>query len=94
MDELSVPVLLTKAARFQSWLDVEAALAGRRAAHIGSGNEVMLPGFVNGHHHIGFTPVQLGSPDMVLNFVVGAVGYRCRTVRFNPAGRAVRNGSS
>src|ERR1700730_17263110 len=30
----------------------------------GSGKEVMLPGFVNGHHHIGLTPVQLGSPDM------------------------------
>ena len=31
---------------------------------VGSGNEVMLPGFVNGHHHIGLTAVQLGSPDM------------------------------
>jgi cytosine/adenosine deaminase-related metal-dependent hydrolase len=26
----------------------------------------MLPGFVNGHHHVGLTPVQLGSPDMPL----------------------------
>src|SRR6516225_7987874 len=33
---------------------------------IGSGNDIMLPGFVNGHHHIGLTPVQLGSPDMPL----------------------------
>src|SRR5216683_5252775 len=33
---------------------------------VGSGNEVMLPGFVNGHHHIGLTPVQLGSPDIPL----------------------------
>ena len=33
---------------------------------LGSGNDVMLPGFVNGHHHIGLTPVQLGSPDMPL----------------------------
>ncbi len=33
---------------------------------LGSGNEVMLPGFVNAHHHIGLTPVQLGSPDMPL----------------------------
>src|SRR3954465_2407078 len=31
-------------------------------AVIGSGNEIMLPGFVNGHHHVGLTPVQLGSP--------------------------------
>jgi len=42
---------------------------------IGSGNEVMLPGFVNGHHHIGLTPVQLGSPDMPLElwFVIRMV---------------------
>jgi len=33
---------------------------------IGSGNEVLLPGFVNGHHHVGLTPFQLGSPDMPL----------------------------
>src|SRR5579883_710251 len=33
---------------------------------IGSGNEVLLPGFINGHHHVGLTPVQLGSPDMPL----------------------------
>src|SRR5579872_88652 len=33
---------------------------------IGSGAEIMLPGLVNGHHHIGLTPVQLGSPDMPL----------------------------
>src|SRR6516164_6854551 len=35
-------------------------------AVVGSGNDVMLPGFVNAHHHIGLTPVQLGSPDMPL----------------------------
>src|SRR5690349_17163086 len=33
---------------------------------IGTGKEVLLPGFVNGHHHVGLTPVQLGSPDMPL----------------------------
>src|ERR1700676_2048809 len=33
---------------------------------IGSGNEILLPGLVNGHHHVGLTPVQLGSPDMPL----------------------------
>jgi 5-methylthioadenosine/S-adenosylhomocysteine deaminase len=32
----------------------------------GTGQEVVLPGFINGHHHIGLTPVQLGSPDMPL----------------------------
>ena len=33
---------------------------------IGTGKEILLPGFVNGHHHVGLTPVQLGSPDMPL----------------------------
>ena len=33
---------------------------------IGTGNEIMLPGFVNAHHHVGLTPLQLGSPDMPL----------------------------
>jgi len=33
---------------------------------VGTGNEILLPGFVNGHHHVGLTPVQLGSPDMPL----------------------------
>ncbi len=33
---------------------------------IGTGNEILLPGFVNGHHHVGLTPLQLGSPDMPL----------------------------
>ena len=33
---------------------------------IGSGKEVLLPGFVNGHHHVGLTPFQLGSPDYAL----------------------------
>jgi 5-methylthioadenosine/S-adenosylhomocysteine deaminase len=35
-------------------------------AVIGTGNEILLPGFVNGHHHVGLTPFQLGSPDMPL----------------------------
>jgi len=35
-------------------------------AVLGSGRHVVLPGFVNAHHHIGLTPVQLGSPDMPL----------------------------
>ena len=32
----------------------------------GTGDQVLLPGFVNGHHHVGLTPLQLGSPDMPL----------------------------
>src|SRR6202048_2838637 len=33
---------------------------------LGTGRQVLLPGFVNAHHHVGLTPVQLGSPDMPL----------------------------
>jgi len=45
----------------------------------GDGRHVVMPGFVNGHHHIGLTPVQLGSPDMPLElwFVTRMV---CRSV--------------
>lgn len=33
---------------------------------IGSAEDVVLPGFVNCHHHVGLTPFQLGSPDYPL----------------------------
>ncbi len=33
---------------------------------IGNGRHVVLPGFVNSHHHVGLTPVQLGSLDQPL----------------------------
>jgi 5-methylthioadenosine/S-adenosylhomocysteine deaminase len=33
---------------------------------IGSDRHVVLPGFVNCHHHVGLTPFQLGSPDYPL----------------------------
>lgn len=33
---------------------------------IGGPDTMVVPGFVNSHHHIGLTPVQLGSPDLPL----------------------------
>lgn len=36
------------------------------AAEKAYGDHVMLPGFVNAHHHVGMTPLQLGSPDHAL----------------------------
>ena len=33
---------------------------------LGSSEHVVVPGFVNGHHHVGLTPFQLGSPDYPL----------------------------
>jgi len=46
---------------------------------LGNGRQILMPGFVNGHHHVGLTPVQLGSPDMPLElwFVTRMV---CRAV--------------
>ena len=32
----------------------------------GSDGHVVMPGFVNSHHHVGLTPLQLGSPDYPL----------------------------
>ncbi len=33
---------------------------------LGSAHHVVCPGFVNAHHHVGLTPLQLGSPDLPL----------------------------
>lgn len=33
---------------------------------LGSAGHVVIPGFVNGHHHVGLTPLQLGAPDLPL----------------------------
>jgi cytosine/adenosine deaminase-related metal-dependent hydrolase len=33
---------------------------------LGSGEHIVMPGFVNSHHHVGLTPFQLGSPDYPL----------------------------
>ena len=65
-------------------------------AVIGSGNEVMLPGFVNGHHHIGLTPVQLGSPDMPLElwFVRLVPAYTAPPAAEGPKVRRLTAGGS
>ena len=43
---------------------------------IGGDDFVVLPGFVNAHHHVGLTPLQLGAPDLPLelwaNYRMGA----------------------
>ncbi len=36
------------------------------APSYGSPSHAVLPGFVNSHHHVGLTPLQLGSPDYAL----------------------------
>jgi cytosine/adenosine deaminase-related metal-dependent hydrolase len=45
-----------------------AELAARHHADqvLGSQEHVIVPGFVNAHHHVGLTPFQLGSPDYPL----------------------------
>jgi 5-methylthioadenosine/S-adenosylhomocysteine deaminase len=46
--------------------DEMKSLISEGAAVTGSEDSVVLPGFVNSHHHVGLTPLQLGSPDMDL----------------------------
>ena len=36
------------------------------AEAVGGPEDVVFPGFVNAHHHVGLTPLQLGSPDLPL----------------------------
>ena len=33
---------------------------------VGDGAQLVMPGLVNAHHHVGLTPFQLGSPDLAL----------------------------
>ncbi len=50
-----------------------AELARRHAgAPIGGPDVVVLPGFVNAHHHVGVTPFQLGVPDLPLEMWIAA----------------------
>lgn len=46
---------------------------------VGDGSHVVIPGLVNGHHHVGMTPFQLGSPDLPLELWL-AHRIRARTV--------------
>ena len=41
----------------------DLAARHRPDVELGSPDHVVVPGFVNGHHHVGLTPFQLGSPD-------------------------------
>ena len=44
---------------------------------LGSARHIVLPGFVNSHHHIGLTPFQLGSPDYNLElWIASRLGAR------------------
>src|SRR6266436_1080033 len=44
----------------------ELAARHRPDEVLGSPEHVVVPGFVNAHHHVGLTPFQLGSPDYPL----------------------------
>src|SRR5262245_25237472 len=45
---------------------VDLAARHRPDVTLGSSEHVVVPGFINGHHHVGLTPFQLGSPDYPL----------------------------
>ena len=46
--------------------------AHARAALVGSERNVVAPGFINAHHHVGLTPFQLGAPDLPLELWLAA----------------------
>jgi 5-methylthioadenosine/S-adenosylhomocysteine deaminase len=48
---------------------------------VGSERQVVMPGMVDAHHHVGLTPFQLGSPDHPLE-VWFASRFAARTVDF------------
>ncbi len=50
---------------------------------VASGREVMLPGFVNPHHHVGLMPVQLGSADLPLELWFVTRMAACNVNPFN-----------
>jgi cytosine/adenosine deaminase-related metal-dependent hydrolase len=47
-----------------TWPEVSEAFPS--SAVLGSGRDVIIPGLVNSHHHVGLTPFQLGAPDLPL----------------------------
>ena len=48
------------------WEDLDRRYGAEVESVLGSPDDVVLPGFVNAHHHVGLTPLQLGSPDLPL----------------------------
>jgi len=63
-EDAAVAVEGDRVAAIGRFADIAARHPG--AAVIGSADHVVLPGLVNGHHHVGLTPVQLGSLDQPL----------------------------
>ncbi|HWJ72220.1 MAG TPA: amidohydrolase family protein [Kaistia sp.] len=47
-----------------SFADIAAAHPGVEI--VGNADSLVIPGLVDSHHHVGMTPVQLGSPDLPL----------------------------
>lgn len=67
------PVVVKQGALYQQngvILDIGKAEELQRkyphARRYGSMHHVLMPGFINSHHHMGLTPLQLGSPDYAL----------------------------
>jgi cytosine/adenosine deaminase-related metal-dependent hydrolase len=50
----------------------ELAARHRPDEVLGSADHVVMPGLVNGHHHVGLTPFQLGAPDLPLELWLAA----------------------
>ncbi|SLN56469.1 amidohydrolase family protein [Roseisalinus antarcticus] len=53
-----------KIAQIGPWEEIRAA--NPDVTVLGDGDALVIPGLVDAHHHIGMTPIQLGSPDLPL----------------------------
>ena len=54
-----------------------ALAEGADGADIIGGDEfVVFPGLVNAHHHVGLTPLQMGSPDLPLELAQAIPGVQ------------------
>jgi cytosine/adenosine deaminase-related metal-dependent hydrolase len=78
------PVLHEEAALLVAGGAVAAILPAREARmrhpdvpRIGGKGRIVIPGLVNAHHHVGTTPLQLGSPDLPLElWLASRLGLR------------------
>ncbi len=64
-------VVLVRNGTIEAVGPADALAAEARDVEIVGGDDfVVLPGFVNAHHHVGLTPLQLGTPDLPLELWV------------------------
>ncbi|MCU0987883.1 MAG: hypothetical protein MUC89_23675, partial [Acetobacteraceae bacterium] len=73
--DAAVAIAGGKVAAIGPWATLSAAHPGAEVR--GGAGLVAIPGLVNAHHHVGTTPLQLGSPDHPLElWFASRMGFR------------------